>query len=39
MKTEWKTFAWLAAVFAVVYFLPVGTARFDKLLHSQSQVS
>lgn len=30
MKTEWKIFAWLAAVFAGVYFLPVGTPRFDK---------
>jgi uncharacterized membrane protein YraQ (UPF0718 family) len=30
MKTEWKIFAWLAAVFAAVYFLPVGVPRFDK---------
>lgn len=30
MKTEWRIFAWLAAVFAGVYFLPVGTPRFDK---------
>jgi uncharacterized membrane protein YraQ (UPF0718 family) len=29
MKTELKIFAWLAAVFAGVYFLPVGTPRFD----------
>ena len=30
MKQELKIFAWLAAVFAGVYFLPVGTPRFDK---------
>ena len=30
MKRELKIFAWLAAVFAGVYFLPVGTPRFDK---------
>jgi uncharacterized membrane protein YraQ (UPF0718 family) len=30
MKQEFKIFAWLAAVFAGVYFLPVGTPRFDK---------
>ena len=29
MKRELKIFAWLAAVFAGVYFLPVGTPRFD----------
>lgn len=30
MKTELKIFAWLSAVFAAVYFLPVGVPRFDK---------
>ena len=30
IKQELKIFAWLAAVFAGVYFLPVGTPRFDK---------
>lgn len=30
MKQELKIFAWLAALFAGVYFLPVGTPRFDK---------
>lgn len=30
MKQEFKIFAWLAAIFAGVYFLPVGTPRFDK---------
>jgi uncharacterized membrane protein YraQ (UPF0718 family) len=30
MKQEFKIFAWLAAAFAGVYFLPVGTPRFDK---------
>ena len=30
MKQELKIFAWLAVVFAVVYFLPVGTPRFDQ---------
>jgi uncharacterized protein len=30
MKQEFKIFAWLAAIFAGVYFLPVGTSRFDK---------
>ncbi len=30
MKHEWKIFVWLAAVFAGVYFLPVGVPRFDK---------
>jgi uncharacterized membrane protein YraQ (UPF0718 family) len=30
MKQELKIFAWLAAVFAGVYFLPVGVPRFDK---------
>jgi uncharacterized membrane protein YraQ (UPF0718 family) len=30
MKRELKIFVWLAAVFAGVYFLPVGTPRFDK---------
>jgi uncharacterized membrane protein YraQ (UPF0718 family) len=30
MKRELKIFAWLAAVFAGVYFLPVGVPRFDK---------
>lgn len=29
MKTELKIFAWLAAVFAGIYFLPVGSPRFD----------
>jgi uncharacterized membrane protein YraQ (UPF0718 family) len=32
MKQEIKIFAWLAAIFAAVYFLPVGTPRFDKAL-------
>lgn len=30
MKQELKIFAWLPAVFVGVYFLPVGTPRFDK---------
>ena len=30
MKQEIKTFVWLAAIFALVYFLPVGHPRFDK---------
>lgn len=30
MKQELKIFVWLAAVFAGVYFLPLGTPRFDK---------
>lgn len=30
MKHELKIFAWLAAVFMGVYFLPIGTPRFDK---------
>jgi len=30
MKQELKIFAWLSVVFAGVYFLPVGTPRFDK---------
>lgn len=30
MKQEFKIFAWLAAIFAGVYFLPVGVPRFDK---------
>lgn len=29
MKQELKFFVWLAAVFAAVYFMPVGTPRFD----------
>jgi uncharacterized membrane protein YraQ (UPF0718 family) len=29
MKTELKIFAWLSAVFAGVYFMPVGVPRFD----------
>jgi len=28
-KTEWKPLAFLAGVFVAVYFLPVGTPRFD----------
>jgi uncharacterized protein len=27
--SEWKPLAWIAGVFVVFYFLPVGTARFD----------
>jgi uncharacterized protein len=27
--SEWKPLAWIAAIFVVFYFLPVGTARFD----------
>lgn len=30
MKQELKIFAWLSAIFAGVYFLPVGMPRFDK---------
>jgi uncharacterized membrane protein YraQ (UPF0718 family) len=30
MKQEMKTFGWLAAIFAGVYFLPVGNPRFEK---------
>jgi len=29
MNRELKTFAWLAAILLVLYFLPVGTPRFD----------
>jgi uncharacterized membrane protein YraQ (UPF0718 family) len=29
MKQELKVFVWLAAAFAAVYFMPVGTPRFD----------
>ena len=32
MKQELKIFGWLAAIFAGVYFLPVGTPRFDKAI-------
>jgi len=28
-KTEWKTLAWMAAAFAVFFWLPVGLPRFD----------
>jgi hypothetical protein len=28
-KTEWKTLAWMAAAFAVFFWLPVGWPRFD----------
>lgn len=28
-RTEWRTAAWMAAVFAMVYWLPVGSPRFD----------
>jgi uncharacterized membrane protein YraQ (UPF0718 family) len=28
-RHEFKTFGWLAAAFAVIYFLPVGQPRFD----------
>jgi uncharacterized membrane protein YraQ (UPF0718 family) len=28
-RTEWRTAAWMAAVFALVYWLPVGSVRFD----------
>ena len=28
-KTDWRPLAWIAAVFAALYFLPVGHARFD----------
>jgi uncharacterized membrane protein YraQ (UPF0718 family) len=28
-RTEWRTAAWMAAVFALVYWLPVGSDRFD----------
>lgn len=28
-RHEFKTFGWLAAAFVAIYFLPVGTARFD----------
>jgi hypothetical protein len=27
--SEWKPLAWIAGIFVVFYFLPVGTARFD----------
>ncbi|MEX0893011.1 MAG: hypothetical protein WEB88_12660, partial [Gemmatimonadota bacterium] len=27
--SEWKPLAWIAAIFLVFYFLPVGNARFD----------
>lgn len=32
MKQEVKIFAWLAAVFGGIYFLPVGTPRFDNAI-------
>jgi uncharacterized membrane protein YraQ (UPF0718 family) len=28
-KTEWKTLAWMAAAFAVFFWLPIGWPRFD----------
>lgn len=28
-KTEWRPLAWLAAFFLALYFLPVGSVRFD----------
>jgi uncharacterized protein len=28
-RSEWKPLAWIAGIFVVFYFLPVGTARFD----------
>jgi uncharacterized protein len=27
--SEWKPLAWIAGIFLIVYFLPVGNARFD----------
>lgn len=32
MKNEFKIFVWLSAIFAGVYFLPVGTPRFDQAI-------
>jgi len=29
-KTEWKPLLWLAALFLLLFYLPVGTARFDQ---------
>lgn len=29
LRTELRTFAWMAAAFAAFYFLPLGTPRFD----------
>ena len=28
-KTEWKSLAWIVAVFLIAFYLPVGTVRFD----------
>ena len=28
-KTEWKPFAWIAGFFLALYYMPVGTGRFD----------
>ncbi|MFA5205879.1 MAG: permease, partial [Lentisphaeria bacterium] len=32
-KTEWQPLAWMAAIFAACYFLPVGQTRFEQALH------
>jgi uncharacterized membrane protein YraQ (UPF0718 family) len=39
MKKELKIFAWLAAVFAGVYFLPVGMPRFDKAVFEAMELT
>ena len=39
MKRELKIFAWLATVFAGVYFLPVGTPRFDRAVYEALELT
>lgn len=39
MKTELKIFGWLAAVFAGVYFMPVGVPRFDKAVFEAMELT
>lgn len=39
MKQELNIFAWLAAVFAGVYFLPVGMPRFDKAVFEAMELT
>lgn len=39
MKQELKIFAWLAAGFCAVYFLPVGTPRFDRAVFEAMELT
>ncbi len=38
-KQEWKALAAIAAVFLAVYYLPVGTPRFDNAVHEALQLA